>query len=142
MTKEKRVIAMYTGENGVRVECCKDVQEAEYSCEGCENFQVIDQGEIDVIIEQLQAVKARPEPKPEKGISKEARNKILKVSDSWNWENFRDNNGKYWTVFQALYCKLSWVLEGIKATKEHEELESIVIDTMTIVEALQKEIKL
>lgn len=67
---------------------------------------------------------------------------IQKVSNGWNWENYKDEKtGKYWTVLQALYCKLSWVEEYL-GDKDDEEYQDIVSDAMKIIETLQKEIKI
>ena len=65
--------------------------------------------------------------------------KLLKIAGRWDWENYQDEDGKEWTILQALYCKLSWVLEHLEGTDD-SELSDIVQDTMDIVEVLQKEI--
>lgn len=67
---------------------------------------------------------------------------IKKISDGWDWGNYKDDKtGKNWSVLQALYCKLSWVEEYLK-DQDVEEYQDIISDTMKIIEALQKEIKI
>lgn len=63
---------------------------------------------------------------------------IRDISASWAWDNYTDTRGKYWTILQALYCKLSWVEEETN----NEEHKDIITDTLRIIEALQKEIKI
>lgn len=67
---------------------------------------------------------------------------IQAISGSWNWDNYRSEKGRYWTIMQALYCKLSWVAEILQENKEYEEYSDIIFDTQQIIEALQKDIKI
>jgi len=75
--------------------------------------------------------------------------KTLKaIGDSFNWENYQDEKtGKYWAVKEALYCKLSWVLEFLieqaKKSRDPEafdEYVDIIIDTQKVIDALPKTI--
>ena len=86
-------------------------------------------------------------------ISAKTQDAIEKVAQGWSWDNYRheanddaQDKGEYWTIFEALYCKLSWVQEvltdkNIVGDYDVEEHINIIKDTMTIVEALQKDIK-
>lgn len=87
-------------------------------------------------------------------ISETTKAKILKISDGWDWDNYKDEKtDEEWSVLEALYCKLSWVQEFLKEKvnqtgiaaedgQDYEEYLDIVDDTMQIVEALQAEIKI
>lgn len=67
---------------------------------------------------------------------------LQKIAQRWDWENYKDDDtGAYWTILQALYCKLTWVQEAIHGSVDME-ISDIVQDTMDIVEALQSDIKL
>ena len=72
--------------------------------------------------------------------------KLAELTKNWNWEDFQDEEEeKYWSIMQALYCKLSWVLEDLKSMKgniKFEEDVEIIEDAMKIVEVLQNEIQI
>ena len=57
------------------------------------------------------------------------------IATRWNWDNLEDD----WTILEGAYCRLSWVFDGANLDDEHK---NIVKDTLEIIEALQRKIKI
>ena len=68
-------------------------------------------------------------------LSKKVKEQLEKIAQRWNWENLEDT----WTILEGAYCRLSWVLDWAVLDDEQKD---IVQDTMDLIEALQKDIKL
>jgi hypothetical protein len=80
-------------------------------------------------------------------ISKKTQEAIEVISGGWCWDNYRhegvddcQDKGGYWTVFEALGCKLSW-LDEFMETVDDEEMRDIVKDTREIIVLLQNDLK-
>ncbi len=99
----------------------------------------IEQLEKDLIKTRAQETLILKELKPLKTKSKlpelKSQARLEEIAARWNWENL-DNK---WTILQGAYCRLSWVQDGAKLDDEQKD---IVQDTLDIIEALQKDIKL
>lgn len=75
----------------------------------------------------------------------ELKDAIKNIAMTMSWENFRDEEtGEYWDVKQALYCKMTWLMEYLEARDNDgdedamEHLDNLK-DVITILEALPKD---
>ena len=80
-------------------------------------------------------------------LKKSTIDKIEKISNGWCWDNYThdgdddcQDKGEYFTILEALGCKLSWILDDPKGLDE--EQIAIVNDAIEIINALQDEIKI
>ena len=60
---------------------------------------------------------------------------LKSIASKWDWDNLDHN----WTILEGAFCRLNWVLDGQKLDDESKD---IIQDTLDIIEALQKEVKI